>query len=122
MGVQQLRANIKRGKTGGNIGISTGMPKLDSVIYGIQRRYLYTVGADTSGGKTSFALDVFIYNLFKNANGNPLSILYYSFEMSADTLYAKLLSRRIWDEHRVIVTYEDILFHLHYSYNGYSNF
>ena len=43
-GVKRLRENIKRGKLGKNIGISTGMPKLDSIIYGIQRKYLYTVG------------------------------------------------------------------------------
>lgn len=109
MGVKKLYKNIKRGKLGQNIGISTGMPKLDSVIYGIQKNYLYTIGADTSGGKTSFALDVFVYNLIKNAGDIPISILYYSFEMAADVLYAKLLSRHIWDVHNTVVTYEDIL-------------
>lgn len=29
--------------------------------------------------------------------------------MSSDVLFAKLLSRHIWDEYSVIVTYEDIL-------------
>lgn len=109
MGVAALYENIKRGKNGKNIGISTGMPKLDSVIYGIQRKYMYTIGADTSGGKTSFALDTFVYNLIKNAGDTPISILYYSFEMASDVLYAKLLSRYIWDTFNEIVTYEDIL-------------
>ena len=109
MGVNKLYKNVKRGKEGKNVGISTGMPKLDSVIYGIQKSYLYTIGADTSGGKTSFALDVFVYNLIKNAENIPISILYYSFEMAADLLYANLISRYIWDEYHEIVTYEDIL-------------
>jgi replicative DNA helicase len=109
MGVAKLYKNVKRGQQGKNIGISTGIPKLDKVIYGIQKKYLYTIGADTSGGKTSFALDVFIYNLIKNAGNTPISILYYSFEMAADVLYAKLLSRHIWDAYGEIVTYEDIL-------------
>lgn len=109
MGVKQLLTNIERGKLGRNIGISTGMPAIDSVIFGIQRKYLYTVGADTSGGKTSFAIDTFVYNLIKNAKNTPISILYYSFEMSADILFAKILSRYIYDEFNAVVTYEDIL-------------
>ena len=109
MGVKSLLEYIERGKSGKNIGISTGLPVIDSLIYGIQRRYLYTVGADTSGGKTTFALDIFIYNLLKNAGDKKVKILYYSFEMSSDVLFAKLLSRHIWDEYKEVVTYEDVL-------------
>lgn len=109
MGVKQLFKNIEEGKKGRNIGISTGLPTLDSIIYGIQKKYLYTIGADTSGGKTSFAIDVFVYNLLKNRGDNPVAILYYSFEMSSDILYAKLLSLYIFDTYGEIVTYEDIL-------------
>jgi len=109
MGVSHLLQNIEDGKNGRNTGISTGMPTLDSVIFGIQRKYLYTIGADTSGGKTSFAVDVFIYNLLKNAGNTKINILYYSFEMSSDILFAKLLSLYIFDEYGEIVTYEDIL-------------
>ncbi len=109
MGVKKLLANIEAGKLGKNIGISTGLPVIDSAIYGIQRKYLYTIGADTSGGKTSFAIDTFVYNLLKNSKDKPISILYYSFEMSSDVLYAKLLSRFIYDEFGEVVTFEDIL-------------
>lgn len=109
MAIKQLLENIQRGKQGKNIGISTGKPKLDSIIYGIQRKYLYTIGADSSGGKTSFALDVYIYNLLKNASDKDVSILYYSFEMSEDVLQAKLLSQYIWDTFGEVVTFKDIL-------------
>lgn len=109
MGVRQLLRNVQEGRIGRNVGISTGMPTIDSVIYGIQRKYLYTIGADTSGGKTSFAVDVFVYNLIKNAGPRPISILYYSFEMSSDILFAKMLSLHIFDTYGEIVTYEDIL-------------
>lgn len=109
MGVKQLLRNIEEGRSGRNIGISTGLPIIDSIIYGIQRKYIYTIGADTSGGKTSFAVDVFVYNLIKNAGSKPISILYYSFEMSSDILFAKMLSLHIFDTYGEIVTYEDIL-------------
>lgn len=49
MGIKNLLHNIERGGLGKNIGISTGLPVIDSIIYGIQRKYLYTIGADTSG-------------------------------------------------------------------------
>lgn len=109
MAIEGFLNEVKVGKAGRNIGISTGMPKLDKYIYGIQRKYLYTIGADTSGGKTSFALDVFIYNLIKNAGDTPISILYYSFEMSQNALFAKLLSLYIWDKYHTIVKFSDIL-------------
>ncbi len=109
MGVNQLLHNIEEGRKGRNIGISTGLPVIDSIIYGVQRKYLYTIGADTSGGKTSFAIDVFVYNLLKNREDKDVSILYYSFEMSADILFAKLLSLYIFDTFGEVVTYEDIL-------------
>lgn len=109
MGVKKLFQNIEEGRKGRNIGISTGLPTLDSIIYGIQKKYLYTIGADTSGGKTSFAIDIFVYNLLKNKVDNKVSILYYSFEMSSDILFAKILSLHIFDEYGEVVTYEDIL-------------
>lgn len=47
--VSSLLNSIEQGKKGRNIGISTGLPDIDKVIYGIQKKYLYVVGADTSG-------------------------------------------------------------------------
>lgn len=49
MGVSKLLENIENGRLGKNIGISMGLPAIDKVLYGIQRRYIYTIGADTSG-------------------------------------------------------------------------
>ena len=109
MGVSRLFENIEEGRRGRNIGISTGLPVIDSLIYGIQRKYLYTIGADTSGGKTSFAIDVFVYNLLKNAGNTPVSILYYSFEMSSDILFAKILSLYIFDTYSQVISYQEIL-------------
>lgn len=109
MGIEQLNSLVTRGKQGKNIGISTGMKKLDKILYGIQRKFIYTIGASSGIGKSSFVLDIFIYNLIKNAGNIPIAILMYSFEMSKEVLQAKLVSRYIWDEFGEVVTYEDIL-------------
>jgi len=109
MGVKQLLYNIKKGKDGKNVGIPTGLLKLNKVIYGIQRKCLITIGADSGSGKTSFAVDQFVYELIKNKGDNPVNILYYSFEMSGDILYAKILSLYIYDTFNKVITYETIL-------------
>lgn len=107
--VAQFKKELEAGRQGRNIGISTGMPKLDSIIYGIQRTCLYLLASDSGSGKTTAMLDLFVYNLFKNKDNKNISILLYSFEMSESAVYAKLLSRYIWDEFRRVITYEDIM-------------
>lgn len=106
--VNNLLNLVESGREGKNIGISTGMEKLDKILYGIQKKYLYTIGASSGVGKTSFSLEL-IYNVLKNRGEKKVSIMYYSFEMSNEVLMAKLLSRYIYDEFGKIVTFEDIL-------------
>lgn len=108
-GIKQLLNLIARGREGKNKGISTGLSKLDSVMYGIQENYIYTIGASSGVGKSSFMIDIFIYNLIKNAEDIDINILLYSFEMSESVIFAKILSRHIYDEYGEVVTYEDIL-------------
>ena len=107
--INTLRKEIDNGRLGRNVGISTGLDKLDSLIYGIQRKYLYLVGSDSGSGKSSFVIDIFIYNLFKNKGEKDISVLLYSFEMSSSVVFAKVLSLYIWETFEVVVTYEDIL-------------
>lgn len=107
--INELFSHIEKGMDGHNIGVSTGIPKLDATIFGIQQSYLYTIGADTGAGKSSFALDVFIYNLIKNGGDVPISILAYSFEMSSSMIYSKLASLYIWDTFGEVISYKDIL-------------
>lgn len=106
---KKLLENIYRGKEGLNKGISTGLPTVDTIIHGIRQESITVIGADTSGGKTSYALDINVYNLLKNKGDKEVKILYYSFEMSSEMLFAKLLSRYIFDEFGFIITYEEIL-------------
>lgn len=109
MSSKQFLHAVKKGKKGQNIGVSTGIPKLDSVIYGTQKKCLITVGADTGSGKTSFTLVTFVYNLLMNRGDKDVSILFYSFEMAKEALYAKLMALYLWDKYQVIVPYKKIL-------------
>lgn len=45
---------VEEGRKGHNIGLSTGIEKLDSVIYGVQRSNITTIaGASGSGNKNN---------------------------------------------------------------------
>jgi replicative DNA helicase len=65
-------------------GISTGYKILDDTLGSFQNGYVYTIGARTSMGKTTFML-----NLIKNALKHS-RVGVFSLEMSKQIIYAKL--------------------------------
>lgn len=45
--VDELNANIKKGKLGQNIGLSTGLDKLDMLTYGLNRGWMILWAGDS---------------------------------------------------------------------------
>lgn len=45
--VENLFKSIQRGKEGLNVGLSSGLSKLDLITYGIQRRWMTVVAGDS---------------------------------------------------------------------------
>lgn len=45
--VSELYKNIDQGRNGLNKGISTGLPKLDLLTYGVQRKWLSVIAGDS---------------------------------------------------------------------------
>ena len=68
-------------------GMSTGFAQLDDVIYGLQPETIYVVGADTSVGKSSLALQI----AFQVSRAG-VPVLYCSLEMSKEALVRRLIS------------------------------
>lgn len=100
---------IEKGRKGDNIGISTGLSKLDKLIGGIQPHRYYLCGASSSVGKTSYILFI-MYNILKSENKDkPVYFQYYSLEIGADVLLAKLMSLYCAEEFGVYLTVNDIL-------------
>jgi replicative DNA helicase len=107
---EKLLERIKSGMEGQNIGLSTGIEKLDKTIYGLQKAWFYTVISGTGGGKSSFAINSCIYQPLKQMLGDDrLRIIYFSLELSQEVLLAKLLSLYIYDTYDVVITYEQML-------------
>ena len=108
--VDSLYQKIDNGRLGKNIGISTGLPKLDETIGGIQRAVYSLIFAATSVGKTSFVLYTHIYRpLMERLGDLNFRIVYYSLEMTAEILLAKLLSLYIWETNGIDISFSDIL-------------
>ena len=77
---------VKKNREG--VAISTGFENLDRVLDGGLYPGLYTIGANSSIGKTTFLIQV-ADNIAKTGR----AVLYCSLEMSANELIAKSLSR-----------------------------
>lgn len=81
--VDLLFEKIDKGRAGKNIGLSTGIPKLDAYTGGIQRA-IYTLIFGISGaGKSALALYSYIYRPLKDYPDKDIKICYFSLELSA---------------------------------------
>ena len=97
---QRLMTMIDDGRKGNNMGLSTGISKLDSLIYGVQRKWFYLICGGSGAGKTTMALYSFVYKPLTEMLGDPrLKIIYFSLEQSSEILMAKLLlspKKNLW--------------------------
>lgn len=100
---------IQQGKAGRNIGSSTGLPKLDKILGGIQQSRYYLIGAASSVGKTSFVLYIMYQMLRRATKEEPVYFLYYSLEIGSEVLLAKLMSLYCAEEFGVYMTLNDVL-------------
>lgn len=110
--VENLFKSINKGRSGLNSGLSTGLPKLDGLIYGVQRRWMNVTAGDSGSGKSSMVLYTKVYQPFQQHYQNKdidVHFLLFSFEMSAEVLLAKLLSLYIYDTFGKVLSYGDIL-------------
>ena len=100
---------IDNGRSGKNIGLKTGIPKMDKYTGGIQKG-VYTLIFGTSGsGKSSYVLYTHIYRPLKDYPDKNIKLIYYSLEMSSSLLLAKLLCLYIYEEFHYIIPYTDLM-------------
>lgn len=108
-GIDVLWTQIDKGRKGENIGISTGIPKLDKAIGGIQPSRYYTIAAQSSAGKSSL-LQFIMYNILKNKTSkDDVHFLVFSLEIPESVLLAKLMGLYCAEEFGIYLTLDDIL-------------
>lgn len=97
---------IKAGKEGKNIGLSTGLKKLDKIIGGIQPSRYYLIGAASSAGKSALVIYI-MYQLLRYAK-DPVTLVYFSLELGSDVILSKLMGLYCAEEFGVHLTTNDI--------------
>lgn len=107
--VDILFDQINEGRKGNNIGLSTGLSKIDQYIGGIQKK-IYTLIFGLSGsGKSAFTLYAYVYRPLKDYPDKDFVITYYSLELSETLLLAKLLCLYIYEEYGKIIPYKKLM-------------
>jgi KaiC/GvpD/RAD55 family RecA-like ATPase len=99
---------IDSGRQGRNIGLKTGIDKLDEYTGGIQRG-IYTLIFGLSGaGKSAVSL----YMIYRTLRDNPdtdIKYIYFSLEMASELLLAKLMCLYMYEEFGVVISYTDLM-------------
>lgn len=108
-GVDVLFAAIEEGRKGKNIGIKTGIEKMDKYTGGIQKSNYTLIFGLSGSGKTSYVLYAYIYRPLKDNPNDKLKIVYYSLEMSEMLLLAKLQCLYIWEEFGIVLSYKQLM-------------
>lgn len=115
MSFDLLKAEIDKGRDGGNSGIPMGFDRLNHYI-GIRKSLYFLIGGNTGSGKTSFIDDCFVLNPIDwylspagQQSGKTLKIWYRSMERSKTYKLAKWLSRRIFLDHGLIISVNKLL-------------
>ena len=110
MVVDSLLAQIENGRAGHSQGISMGLPKLEGIIDGVTRQTYSIVFGQSSTGKTSLAIYAYVYRpCMEHLEDEDFHVIYYSLEISAELLMAKLLSIYIFEKYHVELSTKDIL-------------
>ena len=107
----RLLKMIDRGRLGKNHGIPMGLPKLEGIIDGNSRATYTLIISNSGAGKTSLALYSYVYKPLMETMDNPdnFKILYFSLEMSEESLYLKLLSTYIFETYGITLSYKEII-------------
>ena len=95
---ESVRKQIQLGKEGKNQGFTTGLSKLDKLTGGtVHSRYL-VITSNPGGGKTAIYLYSYVYVPLKtHLYDNKYRGYFFSMDMSAEEVVARMLSMYIFD-------------------------
>lgn len=101
---------VDRGMLGMNQGLDMGLPKLQSIMDGVQRQTYTIICGGTGSGKTTLALYSYVYKpLVAHLGDMKFRMVYFSLEMTAEILLAKLLSLHIYETYGIELSYKQII-------------
>lgn len=101
---------VDRGKEGKNVGIATGLDRLDEYTEGLSQGTSYLIGGASGAGKTSYVLYSLLYKplMSPDCEEKDLHYLMGNWEMTHEQILAKLLSIYIHETYGAEMTFKDI--------------
>lgn len=107
---ESLLKQIEEGREGTNWGYTMGLPKLEEVIDGVTQGTYTLIFSPTGTGKSSLVLYSYIFKpLQEHIDDENYECTYFSLEMSAEMLYAKLLSLYIFETYGIELSTKELL-------------
>jgi replicative DNA helicase len=107
---ESLLHQIEVGRLGKQWGYSMGLPKLEEIIDGVSRGIYTLVFSPTGSGKSSLALYSYVYRpLMEHLDDGNFKVSYFSLEMSAEMIYAKILSMYIFETYGIELSTGELL-------------
>lgn len=111
---EKFNEQVARGEKGLNTGIPfKGFTTLSDYICNIQQGRLDTVFAETGAGKSSFVNNAYVFGGIEYILDNPgyihnLEVIHYSLELTPEVQLAKYAASRIWNEHGIMTSVNEI--------------
>lgn len=107
--VDELYLKIDEGREGNNMGLKTGLPKLDLYTGGFQKGIYKLVFGNSGAGKSSYVIYSDIYRTLKDYPEKDIIHVYFSLEMSSSVLLSKILSLYVYEEFGVELSFMDLM-------------
>lgn len=104
-----LLTEVLRGRLGLNQGLNLGLPKLNSILNGIQKKTSYTIAAEKKVGKTAYVDALWVINAYLLNPNAKIKWIYFSFEIDRISKEAKYAAYFMWHDFGVEVSDNYIL-------------
>lgn len=107
----RFKENVERGEAGANTGLLTSLPIFNTIVYGLQKKTYYLIGAEVKMGKTAFVDQLFVLDAYDSAiaQGKKLRLFYYSLEIDADSKLSKFVAAKIFRDHGIITSEAELV-------------
>ncbi len=105
----EFKERITAGLNGNYKGLSNGLNRVNTYIFGVQRSCYTLIGGLSGAAKTKY-IDFTILNAIQDAEkqGIPINVFYYSFEIDEFSKRAEWTSILIYNKYKIIVSPEKI--------------
>ncbi len=102
----RFKEEVNAGQEGRNTGLLTSLPAFNMILYGIQKKTYYLIGAEVKSGKTAFVDQLFVLDAYDYAikNGKKLKVFYYCLEIDALSKLAKWSAAKTFRDKGIITS------------------